>query len=64
MIKPFFACGDVDDAAIDKAVLFDAKDLGMFIIEQIEIALKPKSRSFHLTTSEILSQGPDNGRKL
>ena len=32
--------------------------LGMFMIEQVEITLKAKSRGFHLVTSEILSQLP------
>jgi len=32
--------------------------LGMFMIEQIEITLKPKSRGFHLVTSEIIQQLP------
>ena len=32
--------------------------LGMFMIEQIEISLSPKSRGFHLVTSEIMRQLP------
>ena len=32
--------------------------LPKFMIQQIEITLKPKSRGFHLVTSEILSQLP------
>ena len=36
------------------------------MIQQVEITLKPKSRGFHLVTSEIMSQMPQGGarRKL